>query len=192
MCRGKHSLMHCTDFKPKSATERKSFVETNKLCFNCLGNHSVTRCQSRHSCITCKVRHHTTLYDACNPTKSLDVSALSATRQVDDRKAILLVTTRVHVADRYNDSHTIRTPIDQGSEVSISEALLQRLRLPRSRYTVSIFGIGGSQSSTTRGNVTLSVTSATTGARLTAVAFVLPRLSLYQGSVLQNYLASHT
>ncbi|XP_071575678.1 uncharacterized protein [Temnothorax nylanderi] len=64
----------------------------------------------------------------------------------------------------------------------MSESLVQRLRLPRSRTRVSIFGIGGSQSGSTRGKVSLNVTSETTGATLTAVAFVLPRLTLYQGS----------
>ncbi|GAB1860739.1 Peptidase A2 domain-containing protein [Camponotus japonicus] len=58
-CKGKHSLMQCSDFKAKPASERKSFVETNKLCFNCLGNHFLAKCQSVKTCFTCKAKHHT-------------------------------------------------------------------------------------------------------------------------------------
>lgn len=77
--------------------------------------------------------------------------------------------------------------IDQGSEVSIvSEALVQRLRLPRSRSAVSIIGIGGARTGSARGKVTLNLSSSVTGAGFTAVAFILPRLSAYQGPSAKN------
>ncbi|XP_024882947.1 uncharacterized protein LOC112461799, partial [Temnothorax curvispinosus] len=44
--------MGCPEFKAKSASERLSVVETNKLCFNCLGNHPVAKCQSTRNCMT--------------------------------------------------------------------------------------------------------------------------------------------
>ncbi|XP_071572845.1 uncharacterized protein [Temnothorax nylanderi] len=188
LCTERHSLMGCPEFKAKSASERLSVAETNKLCFNCLGNHLVARCQSTRNCMTCNSRHHSMLHDAyvSEPQPAAEVSALSAVGKADDRKAILLATARVIVADRHGNPHEVRALIDQGSEVSIvSESLVQRLRLPRSRTRMSIFGIGGSQSGSTRGKVSLSLTSSTTGAALTAVAFVLPRLSLYQGSAIK-------
>ncbi|XP_071577593.1 uncharacterized protein [Temnothorax nylanderi] len=188
LCNGEHSLMGCRDFKAKQASERKTVAETNKLCFNCLGNHPVAKCQSTRNCMTCNSRHHTMLHDAyaSEPKPAAEVSALSAVGKADDRKAILLATARVIVADRRGEPHEVRALIDRGSEVSIvSESLVQRLRLPRSRTRMSIFGIGGSQSGSTRGKVSMSLTSTTTGATLTAVAFVLPRLSLYQGSAIK-------
>ncbi|XP_071582288.1 uncharacterized protein, partial [Temnothorax nylanderi] len=188
LCKGKHSLMTCSDFRSKSATDRKTVVETSQLCYNCLGNHSVAKCQSAKNCFTCKARHHTMLHEAYVPASpSAEVSALSAVRSADDRKAILLATARVTVANCHGDPHPVRVLIDQGSEVSIvAESLVQRLRLQRSRSAVSIFGIGGSKSGATRGKVTVSLTSVTTGATITAVAFVLPRLSLYQGSTTKS------
>lgn len=100
----------------------------------------------------------------------------------DNRKAILLAIAQVTVADRYGEQHAVRALIDQRSEISIiSEALTQRLCLPRSRAAVSILGIGGAKSEATKGKVVLDITSQTTGAQLAAVAFVLPRLTLYQG-----------
>ncbi|XP_024876575.1 uncharacterized protein LOC112457634 [Temnothorax curvispinosus] len=128
------------------------------------------------------------LHEAYVPASPFtEVSALSAVRSADDRKAILLATARVTIADRHGNPHSVRALIDQGSEVSIvAESLVQRLHLQRSRSAVSIFGIGGSKSGSTRGKVTVSLTSVTTGATITAVAFVLPRLSLYQGSATKS------
>ncbi|XP_071574488.1 uncharacterized protein [Temnothorax nylanderi] len=188
LCKGKHSLMTCSEFKSKSATERKTAVESSRLCFNCLGNHSVAKCQSAKNCFTCKARHHTMLREAYVPAStSAEVSALSAVRSADDRKAILLATARVTIANRHGNPHPVRVLLDQGSEVSIiAESLAQRVHLQRSRSAVTIFGIGGSKSGSTRGKVTVSLTSETTGDTIIAVAFVLPRLSLYQGSTTKS------
>ncbi|XP_018403110.1 PREDICTED: uncharacterized protein LOC108780007, partial [Cyphomyrmex costatus] len=105
----------------------------------------------------------------------------------EDCKAILLATARLTVADRHGNPHPVRALIDQGSEVSlISEALVQHLRLPRSRAEVTIFGIGGSKSGFTRGKVTLNLISKVNGQQVKAVAFILPRLSLYQGAAIRH------
>ncbi|XP_025262985.1 uncharacterized protein LOC112637430 [Camponotus floridanus] len=187
LCQGKHVLMHCNEFKAKPAIDRRSFVEQSRLCYNCLGNHLISKCQSVRTCLTCKHKHHTTLHDAYASSSSNEATALSAMHSASDRKAILLATARVHITDRAGDLHPVRAMLDQGSEVSIiSEALVQRLRLPRSSSSVSIIGIGGARSGSTRGRVSLDLSSPITGAKLKAVAFVLPRLSAYQGSAVKN------
>ncbi|XP_071579868.1 uncharacterized protein [Temnothorax nylanderi] len=114
LCNREHSLMGCPDFKAKQASERKTVAETNKLCFNCLGNHPVAKCQSTRNCMTCNSRHHTMLHDAYvfEPKPAAEVSALSAVGKADDRKAILLVTPRVIVADRREEPHEVRALID--------------------------------------------------------------------------------
>ncbi|KMQ81689.1 hypothetical protein RF55_25544 [Lasius niger] len=50
LCKEKHSLMACAQFKAKSASERRSIVETSRLCYNCLGNYPVAKCQSTRNC----------------------------------------------------------------------------------------------------------------------------------------------
>ncbi|XP_025266369.1 uncharacterized protein LOC112638589 [Camponotus floridanus] len=187
LCQGKHTLMVCGDFKAKSASDRKSFVEQNRLCYNCLGNHLVSKCQSVKTCFTCKGKHHSTLHDAYSSSSSNEVSALAAMHSSSERKAILLATARLLIADRAGHLHPARAMLDQGSEVSIvSEALVQRLKLPRTSSSVSIIGIGGARSGSTRGRVALNLSSTATGTKLKAVAFVLPRLSAYQGSSVTN------
>ncbi|XP_029159529.1 uncharacterized protein LOC114931579 [Nylanderia fulva] len=178
--------MTCKEFKAKTAVERKTFVETNRLCFNCLGNHFLSRCQSKKNCLTCNARHHTMLHGASTSPPSAEATSLATTlatsRQCESHKAVLLATARVKVADRYGP-HEVRVLIDQCSEVSIiSEALAQRLRLPRASTNLSIFGIGGTRSGSARGKVTLDITSDVTNAELRVVAFVLPRISLQQGT----------
>jgi len=98
-CKGKHTLMQCSEFKAKPASERKSFVETNKLCFNCLGNHLMAKCQSIKTCVSCKSRHHSLLHDAYQSAASNEASSLSVMHPSSDRKAILLATARVTIAD---------------------------------------------------------------------------------------------
>ncbi|KMQ87813.1 hypothetical protein RF55_12812 [Lasius niger] len=190
LCHEKHILMQCREFKAKSANERKKVIENCRLCFNCLGNHLIAKCQSTKTCFTCKARHHSMLHEAYVPPKQDEVSALSAVRKVDERTATLLATARVVVTDRHGDSHTVRALIDQGSEVSIvSEALVQRLRLRRSHTSVSISGIGGASTGATRGKVSLSLSSKVTAAAFSVVAYILPRLSAYQGSTARNHTA---
>jgi len=99
VCKGKHSLMQCADFKSKSASERKSFVEANGLCYNCLGNHFMAKCQSIKTCLTCKSRHHSLLHDAYTKPQSTEASALATTHYTSDHKAILLATARVTIND---------------------------------------------------------------------------------------------
>ncbi|KMQ83791.1 hypothetical protein RF55_19087, partial [Lasius niger] len=182
LCKEKHSIMVCRDFKAKPGNERKAVIEKSGLCYNCFGNHPVAKCQSSKNCSTCKARHHTMIHDAYVPPQSAEVSTLSAVRKSEDRKAILLATARVMIADRYGAPHAVRVLIDQGSEVSIvSETLVQRLRLRRAHSDVSIIGIGDTPSGSTRGKVTLALTSLATGATLSAVAIILPRLSAYRG-----------
>ncbi|XP_072766649.1 uncharacterized protein [Anoplolepis gracilipes] len=125
LCKGKHPLMQCSDFKAKSADERKSLVESHRLCFNCLGNHFIAKCQSTKTCLMCRARHHTMLHNAYTALSNNEVNALSAVHESKDCKAILLATARVLVADRHGHSHAARALIDQGSEIFIvSEALV--------------------------------------------------------------------
>ncbi|XP_071642242.1 uncharacterized protein [Temnothorax longispinosus] len=187
VCKNSHYLMGCSDFRAKTSSERKSIVESKNLCFNCLGNHPITKCPSTKTCIICNAKHHSLLHDGTSKPAVAEASTLTAVQHDDDRKAILLATARLSITDRHGNQQPVRALIDQGSEVSlISEALAQRLKLQRSKSTFAIFGIGGTRSGQARGKVTLQLTSNVTGATVTAVAVVLPHLSLYHGTGLRQ------
>ena len=58
-CAGPHAPSLCDSVKdPK---QRCEIVRQNRLCFNCLGHHKVSLCNSRHRCHHCQHKHHTSL-----------------------------------------------------------------------------------------------------------------------------------
>ncbi|XP_011688838.1 PREDICTED: uncharacterized protein LOC105450602 [Wasmannia auropunctata] len=70
--------------------------------------------------------------------------------------------------------------IDPGSEVSlVGEALAQRLRLPRLPASISIFGVGGKRTGTTRGRISFDLHSLTSNFLTRISALVLPQISAY-------------
>ena len=48
--------------------KRITIVKKENLCFNCLGHHRISQCQSKYRCKLCKRKHHTSLCDA-KPTQ---------------------------------------------------------------------------------------------------------------------------
>ncbi|XP_011169519.1 uncharacterized protein LOC105202633 [Solenopsis invicta] len=160
LCQKEHYIFHCSDFQKKEPAQKKEFAESNKLCFNCFGNHAVTECPLRKSCAACNARHHSYIHDVCISKASSESTASSSASPTslhvhqfeEKRAAVLLATARVDITDKYGARHTVRALIDPGSEISIaSEALAQLLRLPRLPASVSIFGVGGQQTGTTKG-----------------------------------------
>ena len=58
-CAGPHIPSLCDSFK--DSKQRCDIVRQNKLCYNCLGHHKVSACNSRHRCRNCQRKHHTSL-----------------------------------------------------------------------------------------------------------------------------------
>ena len=51
LCTKPHRLMDCDVFKAKSLDERKEYVKTEKLCFNCFSKGtSLKDCNSKYQC----------------------------------------------------------------------------------------------------------------------------------------------
>ena len=82
MCRGKHWLERCPDFKKKSIGERWEFCERRRLCKRCLRwSHPTAACRFEGKCIVCDEVHHTMLHGAKEETESkepVDLVDLSA------------------------------------------------------------------------------------------------------------------
>ena len=58
-CAGPHIPSLCDSFK--DSKQRCDIVRQSKLCYNCLGHHKVSACNSRHHCCNCQRKHHTSL-----------------------------------------------------------------------------------------------------------------------------------
>ena len=66
-CKKPHSSNNCKVIT--DCTKRWTVLKEEKLCFNCLGHHKSSACQSKNRCHICKGKHHTSLC-ATEPAKS--------------------------------------------------------------------------------------------------------------------------
>ena len=58
LCKERHRLWHCKEFKGMQPSERLSLVKQYSLCENCLrGNHTTDECLNPNRCSTCKEKH---------------------------------------------------------------------------------------------------------------------------------------
>ncbi|XP_070531355.1 uncharacterized protein [Cardiocondyla obscurior] len=188
LCHRDHFVMLCEAFKKKTPKERRTFVVQAGLCWNCLGRHRVADCLSTRTCTVCSGKHHTALHESTEP--GTGASAVVADRTdataschfAEGRRTVLLATARIALRDHFGNEHHVRALIDQGSDASmVTEALVQRLRLPRERSSTAIFGVGGRQCDTARGVVTLRMTPRCGGSEISCRAIVLPRITVYAG-----------
>lgn len=61
----KHRIYVCQKFKGLSDADKQKFVQSQKLCYNCLGaNHNITSCTSTRTCLICSKKHHSLLHSA--------------------------------------------------------------------------------------------------------------------------------
>ncbi|XP_046745774.1 uncharacterized protein LOC124411010 [Diprion similis] len=201
LCQEGHFVLFCEAFRAKTAEDRRSFVLENKLCLNCLGHHYARDCRSQKTCQACKGKHHTTLHDSYSspattvnsigakqpperPTTS--TSTQLATHNAEAPRAastrVLLATALVDVSTSRDNKFLVRALIDQGSEATfISESLAQRMNVARSSTSVIITGIGANAATTSRGSVSLWLTSrVNSDFKCQVNALVLPKLTAYQ------------
>lgn len=133
--------------------------------------------------LACGARHHSSIHDACREgeiTKTLHISRSARVTQT----AVLLATASVRIFDKFGGWHETRALVDQGSETSIlSERLAQKLRLPRSSASVTVFGIGGNKTAVAKDRVVLSFLLRTGGRPITVTTLVLSRLTIYAGGI---------
>ncbi|XP_025995756.2 uncharacterized protein LOC105205078 [Solenopsis invicta] len=188
VCKQNHFIMNCEKFRRKPAKERLEVVTANRLCINCMGRHQVSACSSPKACARCAARHNTLLHDAYEAAPgavvALSPSVHAARHPHFEPPQTLLATARVLVTDRFGTLHAVRALMDPGSETSlITEALAQRLRLPRTTASVAIYGVGGLRSGVSRGRIAINLTSRVGDAVFAISALVMPRLSIYGGSV---------
>ena len=94
-CKGPHSDSQCESVKdPK---HRSDIIRQEKLCFNCLGHHKVSSCNSKHRCHHCRRKHHTSIctYGQLPSTTNPQQAAVAnVTRQTEQGSATLIPATR--------------------------------------------------------------------------------------------------
>jgi hypothetical protein len=81
-CKADHFVVACPHFRKLPVHMRMDFVESRKLCYNCLGRHGVRSCKSSHRCKTCNAQHHTMLH-GYKPGDTSDPKMLSSSDSTD-------------------------------------------------------------------------------------------------------------
>ncbi|KOB76380.1 Uncharacterized protein OBRU01_05853 [Operophtera brumata] len=145
-CKETHKIANCKQFAKEGYKARHDFVQTKRLCFNCLGsNHSVKYCRSYPCSRLCKRKHNSLLHPD-NSSSSSAVSESNTTAEVKSAVSavkaalsegessspklashfsqrsiptqVLLATALVEAQARHGSSQMLRVLLDQGSQTS--------------------------------------------------------------------------
>ncbi|XP_011869280.1 PREDICTED: uncharacterized protein LOC105562806, partial [Vollenhovia emeryi] len=158
-CNAPHFIVMCSKFRALPPSERHTVAIQKRLCFNCLGRHSVRACKSQRGCKKCSQRHHTMLHNASATTPTAQKPSSSS--------ALAVISSSI-------TQHSVRLLIDTGSELTfVSENLIRQLNIPRQYSGIVITGIAGKECTRTRGVVSLTLRSTHSNAAATIQAHVL-------------------
>lgn len=148
-CKSDHKLGNCKKFCNEDVTSRRNFVQSNGLCFNCLGlGHTVYSCRLLTRCRLCKRKHHSLLHakdvpvstdPKVEPKQSVDTqqtqddaSNIVTNCAATSRSHDLLPTALVKVTSGTGTEATLRSLLDQCSQASyITESAVQLLGLKK-------------------------------------------------------------
>lgn len=174
-CSGTHKIMFCKAFAKMDIDSRRSFVQTNNLCFNCMvPGHAVFACRQTTRCRICQKKHHSLLHPK-NQTGSTEsnVENHSVDRRVvayattdaqttsndsfdettnittcfsTSHSQVLLATALVGIQSKAGTRVTVRCLLDQGSQASfITESTVQLLGLKKLSHKSAISVLGSDE-----------------------------------------------
>lgn len=183
LCHEAHKIYACHRFKTLPVQERIYFVQSNKLCANCLTHRDSEKCHSRFKCSRCKQPHHTLLHQDqkthtsthISTTQPKEVQALLSKQNHSTLLATALIKARA-VDGRLE---TLRALVDPGSQASFaSESASQMLGLPRTKAYAEISGLGMAASGTARHKTTIILCPHFPSTfSISVEALILPRLT---------------
>ena len=78
-----HKPSECA--KIASPTERREFLGTKRLCFNCTGPHKSSECKSTATSQHCGKRHHTSI---CSPPKEVKTEGVLTAHQPENKEVV--------------------------------------------------------------------------------------------------------
>lgn len=80
LCGSSHYLAKCDRYQSKTLQQRWDIISKQHRCFNCLGPHAASKCNSTKRCLKCGKKHHTTIHDAhSTPSTKTSVDTQSKT-----------------------------------------------------------------------------------------------------------------
>nr|XP_049467027.1 uncharacterized protein LOC125908356 [Anopheles coluzzii] len=138
-CADGHLLRSCPVFNGKDVHQRREFVSSKHLCWNCLGDsHQVKACKSDYTCRICHQHHHTLLHAPVHTPSSTVAMAIQ-----NNDGMVFLETALLYIVDGYGKRHEARALLDSGSMSNFVSNTLARklLGTTRNKVNVSVAGI---------------------------------------------------
>lgn len=140
-CELMHLLYKCPSFLKATIEDRLLIADRLKVCKLCLRvSHKTSECEFQ-PCRKCKGKHSTLLHKE-KSAKNSEQNVANST--IEARKIALLPTARLQIKDVKGTLHPIRVLLDQCATASyLTEATLDKLRLPYSQLTTSVSTVHG-------------------------------------------------
>ncbi|UYV63643.1 hypothetical protein LAZ67_2005151 [Cordylochernes scorpioides] len=198
LCKLRHKLIQCNEFRQMSIQNRIGYVKQNQLCFNCLrGNHSVENCKITNRCFHCNKNHHTLLHVISSPPRQRESSSVQFTSPksvqpsnvpststscclsgADGSIQILLSTAIIHIQDVNGEDQICRALLDNGSQRSlITEKCAAKLGIPIRRKRIAVGGLGDQLVESSLGEVFIRFSSHFDHQSFETTALVLTKLT---------------
>ena len=187
-CKGSHPATQCNTITDQS--KRMDIVKREKLCFNCLGHHRVSQCQSNGRCKRCKERHHTSL---CRGTTNSQISSNSQKPPLEQSPApshtaintalshpqICFLKTAVAKVRVNSYSAQVNVLLDEGAQRSfITQSLADSLHLSSQRKEcVAIAAFGATEASKQTLPVATIHLETTDGTEIPISVLITPRIA---------------
>lgn len=199
-CDDEHKIYVCERYLKLSPAQRYDFVLQRKACFNCLSvGHQTTSCRSLSKCRKCQLPHHTMIHEAFidsmdpSPSQALSIETPQSDQHytttfnaavncsshpASASTSALLATALVRIRDESGRLQPARALFDNGSHATfVTEACVQRLRIPRNPASVTVTGIGSSPGGGVKGEVHLILYPFTSIKPFNINAFILPKIT---------------
>ena len=186
--------MECEKFIKKNLQERKEFVSTNKLCWNCLSKaHFVKQCKSKYRCKIdkCGKHHHSLLHEPEPPDKKHP--------QENKGQTLPVLVNSHHKGNCYlqvipliltNGSFKVKTNalLDSGSDSTlVSQDTADKLRLNGENRQLQISNVFNTQISHLSKLVEFNISSDMHPNPIkVSHSWVVPNLDLPKSKILQN------
>ncbi|UYV73022.1 hypothetical protein LAZ67_10001583 [Cordylochernes scorpioides] len=198
LCKLRHKLNQCNEFRQMSIQNRIGYVKQNQLCFNCMcGNHSVENCKITNRCFHCNKNHHTLLHVVSSPPRQRESSSVQFTSPksvqpsnvpststscclsgADGSIQILLSTAIIHIQDVNGEDQICRALLDNGSQRSlITEKCAAKLGIPIRRKRIAVGGLGDQLVESSLGEVLIKFSSHFDHQSFETTAMVLTKLT---------------
>ncbi len=155
-CKGPHAPISCNAVKEHQTW--LDIIKRDKLCYNCLGHHKVSECNSKYRCRKCARKHHTSICTpVADPAENKDasqgstaenntttLSTLTPSNREPPRNRVCLLKTAIATVTTTDSETEANILFDEGSQCSfLTQDLANLLSLQsykREDISLSSFG----------------------------------------------------